>query len=37
MTCNAAEFLVTSKLDVREEERPVFARTWTHRFPRDHG
>ena len=37
MTCTAAEFLVTSELEVREEARPVFARTWTHGFPRDYG
>jgi hypothetical protein len=37
MTCDAADFLVTSTLEVREQERPVFARTWVHRFPRDHG
>ncbi len=36
MTCSATHFLVTSELDVRERGHRVFARTWTHEFPRDH-
>jgi hypothetical protein len=36
MTCDAEAFAVTSTLEVHEEGRPVFARTWEHRFPRDH-
>ncbi len=36
MTCSETHFLVTSELDVREAGRRIFARTWTHEFPRDH-
>lgn len=36
MTCDADAFLVTSTLEVDENGVRVFARTWTHRFPRDH-
>ena len=36
MTCTATHFLVTSELEVRERGRRIFARTWTHEFPRDH-
>ena len=37
MTCTATDFLVTSELEVHEGASRVFARTWTHEFPRDHG
>ena len=37
MTCTATTFLVTSELEVSEGATPVFARTWTHEFPRDYG
>ncbi len=37
MTCDADDFLVTSTLEVAENGVRAFARTWTHRFPRDHG
>lgn len=37
MTCDAESFLVTSTLEVEEDGIRVFARTWEHRFPRDHG
>jgi hypothetical protein len=37
MTCTATDFLVTSELEVHEGATRVFARTWTHEFPRDHG
>jgi hypothetical protein len=36
MTCTATTFLVTSELEVTEGATPVFARTWTHEFPRDY-
>ncbi len=36
MTCSATHFLVSSELEVRERGHRVFARTWTHEFPRDH-
>ena len=36
MSCTLGEFLVTSSLEVRENGARVFARTWDHRFPRDH-
>ena len=36
MTGSATHFLVTSELEVRERGHRVFARTWTHEFPRDH-
>jgi hypothetical protein len=36
MTCTATSFLVSSELEVHEGEVQVFARTWTHEFPRDH-
>ena len=36
MTCTADAFLVMSTLDVREDGREAFRRTWEHRFPRDH-
>lgn len=36
MTCTRTEFLVTSSLEVRENGTRLFARTWDHRFPRDH-
>ncbi len=36
MTSSATAFLVTSELEVRERGHRVFARTWTHEFPRDH-
>jgi uncharacterized protein len=36
MTCSETQFLVTSELEVRERGRRIFARTWTHAFPRDH-
>lgn len=36
MTGDAEAFHVTSTLEVSEGEAQVFARTWTHRFPRDH-
>ena len=37
MTCTATHFLVTSELEVDEGATRVFARTWTHEFPRDYG
>lgn len=36
MTSDGEAFHVTSTLEVSEGEAQVFARTWTHRFPRDH-
>ena len=36
MTCTATTFLVTSELEVNEGATRVFARTWTHEFPRDY-
>jgi len=36
MTSSADEFLVTSRLELVEDGVRTFARTWTHRFPRDH-
>ena len=36
MTSSASHFLVTSELEVHERGHRVFARTWTHEFPRDH-
>jgi hypothetical protein len=36
MTCTASTFLVTSELEVYDGASRVFARTWTHEFPRDH-
>jgi putative CocE/NonD family hydrolase len=36
MTCTATTFLVTSELEVFEGTERIFARTWTHEFPRDH-
>jgi uncharacterized protein len=36
MTSDAEDFLVTTQLDVYEREKRIFARTWTHRVPRDH-
>ncbi|HJS69875.1 MAG TPA: CocE/NonD family hydrolase [Gaiellaceae bacterium] len=36
MTCDAETFHVTTNLEVTEGDAPVFARTWTQRFPRDH-
>jgi hypothetical protein len=36
MTCTATTFVVTSELEVDEGATRVFARTWTHEFPRDH-
>jgi hypothetical protein len=37
MTCTATTFLVSSELEVYERDTRIFARTWTHEFPRDHG
>jgi hypothetical protein len=36
MTCDAEAFHVSSTLEVSEGDEQVFARTWRHRFPRDH-
>ncbi len=36
MSCTADAFLITSHLDVREDGRRTFTRTWDSRFPRDH-
>jgi uncharacterized protein len=36
MTCDAETFHVATTLEVTEGDAPVFARTWTQRFPRDH-
>lgn len=36
MTADADAFHVTSALDAYEGDERVFARTWTHAFPRDH-
>jgi putative CocE/NonD family hydrolase len=36
MTCTATTFRTTSELEVHEGATRVFARTWTHEFPRDH-
>jgi uncharacterized protein len=36
MTCDAEAFHVTTTLEVTEGEEQVLARTWTHRFLRDH-
>ena len=36
MTSDADAFHVTTLLEVYERSARVFARTWTHRFPRDH-
>jgi hypothetical protein len=35
MTSDAEAFHVTTALEVYEREKGIFARTWTHRFPRD--
>ena len=35
MTCTATEFLVTCRLEVREDGAPLFDRTWDYRFPRE--
>ena len=35
MTADAGAFHVETTLDVYENEEPIFARTWAHRFPRD--
>jgi hypothetical protein len=35
MTANAEAFHVTTALEVVEQGERVFARSWTHRFPRD--
>jgi hypothetical protein len=37
MTCTATHFETVSELAVTENGEPVFSRTWTHRFARDHG
>ena len=36
MTCDAEAFHVATTLEVTEGDAPVFVRTWTYRFPRDH-
>jgi uncharacterized protein len=36
MTADAAAFHVTTLLEVYEGAARIFARTWAHRFPRDH-
>jgi uncharacterized protein len=36
MTADADAFHVTTMLEVYEGAGRIFARTWTHRFPRDH-
>ncbi|HEU4448983.1 MAG TPA: CocE/NonD family hydrolase [Gaiellaceae bacterium] len=36
MTADAEAFHVTTQLDVYEGATRIFARTWTHGFPRDH-
>ncbi|MGH3058048.1 MAG: CocE/NonD family hydrolase [Gaiellaceae bacterium] len=36
MTADAEAFHVTTLLEVYEGAARIFARTWTHRFPRDH-
>ena len=36
MTSDAEAFHVTTLLEVYERRARIFARTWTHRFPRDH-
>jgi hypothetical protein len=35
MTSDAEAFHVTTMLEVYERNARIFARTWTHRFPRD--
>ena len=35
MTSDAEAFHVTTLLEVYERSARIFARTWTHRFPRD--
>ena len=35
MTSDAEAFHVTTMLEVYERDARIFARTWTHRFPRD--
>lgn len=35
MACTATEFLVTCRLEVREDGAPLFDRTWDYRFPRE--
>jgi hypothetical protein len=37
MTSDAEAFHVTTMLEVYERNARIFARTWTHRFPRDLG
>jgi hypothetical protein len=36
MTSDLEAFYVTTRLEVSERNAPIFERTWTHRFPRDH-
>ena len=36
MTGDDEAFHVSTTLEVTEGDSPVFARTWTYRFPRDH-
>jgi len=36
MTSDVEAFHVTTMLEVYERNARIFARTWTHRFPRDH-
>ena len=36
MTGDEEAFHVSTTLEVTEGDSPVFARTWTYRFPRDH-
>jgi putative CocE/NonD family hydrolase len=35
MTCDATDFVVHARIQAFENDRPVFARTWLERIPRD--